>query len=124
MIDKLFYVLLSYYSRNTNHKKDTPVITVFFILIMLFFCMLLAVFHLFETFILDSQGWVPSKQFVTWSLTILATVIDYFLFVYRKRHIEIYKRYRSDSFLNSKMELLGIILYLDGFTFYINYYYQ
>ena len=102
MIDKIFYVLLSYYSRNTNHKKDTPVITVFFIFILLFFCMLLAVYHLFRTAFLDNLGLIPTKQFVTWSLTILATIIDYVLFVYKKRHVEIYKRYRSDSFLNSK----------------------
>ena len=102
MIDKLFYVLLSYYSRKTNHKIDTPMITVFFIFTFLTASLLL-VLNMVIAYVqnIERRGIVISKP-VGYLMLLISGLCTYFLFVYKKRYVTIYKTYRNHSFLNEK----------------------
>lgn len=103
MFDKLYYVILSYYSRNTDHKIDTPGITVFFIFSILFFCLA----YLLILLITDIIYYPVHQTFNFGKPTVLgigaATSLPvYLLFIRNKRYLKIYTKYRSDLFLNSK----------------------
>lgn len=103
MFDKLFYVILSYYSRNTEHKIDTPGITVFFIFSMLFFCLA----YLLILISIDIINYPVYPLLKLSKITVLgigaaSSLAVYLLFILNKRYLKIYSKYRSDSFLNSK----------------------
>jgi len=102
MIDKLFYVLLSYYSRNTNHKIDTPVITVYFI-----FTFLICSFLLLAAMILSYIQDIERKSTgiskpASYLMLVISGVTVYLLFVVNKRYLKVYNRFRGNKFLNSK----------------------
>ena len=102
MIDKLFYVLLSYYSRKTDHKIDTPMITVFFIFTFLTASLLLVLNMTFAYMQnIERRGIVISKP-IGYLMLLISALITYFSFVYKKRYVTIYKTYRSYPFLNEK----------------------
>ncbi|TKT91787.1 hypothetical protein [Dyadobacter frigoris] len=103
MLDRLYYVILSYYSRNTEHKIDTPGITVFFIFTILFYC--LAYVLILPT--IDIINYPDHAQLTIGKPTMLGILITsgalvYLLFIRNKRYLKIYTKYRSDTFLNSK----------------------
>lgn len=102
MLDKLYYVILSYYYSKTEHKKDTPVITVFFIFSLVLCCFILLVITMLNVLKNpESRNLGISKTDGYLILSICCGII-YFFFIRNKRYLKIYSRYRSDVFLNSK----------------------
>jgi hypothetical protein len=101
VIDKLFYVILSYYSRNTEHKVDTPVITVFFIFTLLLFCLQLFLVDLTKLLFIPNVARHKYSKALVWGILFLCGLCVYFFFIWQKRYLIIYDRYRSDVFLNS-----------------------
>jgi hypothetical protein len=103
MFDKIYYVVLSYYSLNTEHKIDTPGITVFFIFTILFYC--LAYVLILTTIDIINYPDYPQLNIgkpVMLGILITSGSMVYLLFVRNKRYLKIYSKYRSDPFLNSK----------------------
>ena len=113
MIDKLYYVVLSHYSRKTDHKVDTPVITVFFIFSLILCC--LSLLGITISVVLkdpESRNLGISKDEGLLILAISCGTV-YLAFVRNKRFLKIYARYRQDKFLNSKRGrwVYGCVLY-------------
>lgn len=100
MPDKLFYVVLSYYSRNTVHKIETPTITVYFIFAILFFCLYLDLFIL-GSLVIDYPKSVHRSKLLLIIVGIICTALVHFAFYRNGRYVEIYQRYRHAIFLNS-----------------------
>lgn len=123
MFDKIFYVILSYYSRNTEHKVDTPGVTVFFIFSILFFC-LAYLLILMTTFIVyyPVHQTLNFGRFTILFIGAITALTVYLLFIRNKRYLKIYSRYRSDTFLNNNTGRLVywciyILLLLSPFIF-------
>ena len=100
MSDKLFYVVLSYYSRNTNHKKDTPTITVYFIFTFLFFCLLMDVFIAGSLFVKFPKS-IQMSKFHLLILGSFCAALVYLVYYWRGRYLRIYRFHRQNEFLNS-----------------------
>lgn len=102
-MDKLFYVILSYYSRNTDHKVDTPVITVFFLFTILFFSLQLLALHLLGV---AFPSTIFERRLPGWAIILMlifSGVLVYVTFIADQRYLEIYESHRVDQFANSKM---------------------
>lgn len=102
MFDKLFYVILSYYSRNTEHKIDTPGITVFFIFSLVFCCFTLLVITVLNVLKNPESRNLGISKTDGYLILSISCGIIYFFFIRNKRYLKIYSGYRSDLFLNSK----------------------
>jgi hypothetical protein len=104
MLDKIYYVILSYYSRNTDHKIDTPGTTVFFIFSILFFC--LAYLLILVVTDIVYYPFSPKHSFgkpIVLGIGAVTSLAVYLIFIWNKRYLKIYSKYRNDPFLNSKM---------------------
>lgn len=122
MFDKLFYAILSYYSRKTEHKTDTPVITVFFIFSLVFCCFTLLVITVLTVLKNPENRNLGISKTDGYLILSISCGVVYFFFIRNKRYLKIYSRYRSDKFLNSKNGRLAywcvlIMLILSPFIF-------
>lgn len=102
-MDKMFYVILSYYSRSTNHKKDTPLITVFSLFTVMFFSLQLLVIHCFRVGFPSSVLEKRPPGWVIMLMLIFCGSLVYAAFISDNRYLEIYKSHRTDEFANSKI---------------------
>ena len=102
MLDSLYYVVLSYYSRKTIHQKDTPILTVFFIFTYLFFCLFLDMFIIGSLF-LEYPASIHRSKILLILLGALCMVIVYLSFFRNGRSLKVYKNYRRDTFLNNTL---------------------
>ena len=103
MFDKLFYVILSYYSRNTEHKIDTPGITVFFIFSILFFCLAyLLILISIDIINYPVYPLLKLSKIAVLGIGAASSLAVYLVFILNKRYLKIYSKYRSDPFLNNR----------------------
>lgn len=103
MFDKLFYVILSYYSRNTEHKIDTPGITVFFIFSILFFCLAyLLILISIDIINYPVYPLLKLSKIAVLGIGAASSLAVYLVVILNKRYLKIYSKYRSDPFLNNR----------------------
>ncbi len=102
MLGKLYYVILNHYSLKTEHKIDTPVITVFFIFSLVLCCFTLLVITVLTVLKNPESRNLGISKTDGYLMLSISCCIFYFFFIRNKRYLKIYSRYRSDMFLNSE----------------------
>ncbi|MFB5945715.1 hypothetical protein [Albibacterium profundi] len=102
MMQKLFYIVYNSYYKHGEYRNDVPLVTVWGILVVSLAS--LTVFGIFAVHaLLKPTARLPSQIKDTWMLIyIFYSVLYCVFFVFNKRYVKIYNRYKDDQFLNSK----------------------
>lgn len=122
MIDKWFYIVFNSYYKHGNFKNDHPTWTVGGIFTFAVFTIILTLTMIYG-FITGDYKTPDTKRYGTLEpspgkvMLLIGFVIIYFSFFYKKRHLQIYEKYKEDEFLNSVKAkriafLLVILVYL------------
>jgi len=114
--DFIFYVIFSYYYNHgkINEKHYPPVGKTYFIMVMLFGSFFLLLFFIIDQYTHWSKN--PTMNAYGSKIAVfIAMICTYFIFIYRKRYIYVYERFKNLPLANSKKgKLLGWVLYFIG----------
>jgi len=114
--DFIFYVIFSYYYNNgkTNKRNYPPIGQTYFIMVILFGALFMLLYILIDQITHLSKN--PTfKTYFTKALAVFTMMCVYFLFIFKRRYIYVYNKYKSQEFANSKNgKRLGWLLYFIG----------
>ncbi len=131
MLDKFFYTIYNYYYSNGNYKKgQTPGLSVFLILGIVLFFVLLATYAILTTIIYGSGNTTTPSRLSFCGAAFFSYTVIYFRFFFNKKSYRIYEMYKEDKFLNSKKAtricfaclFFAFFIYFMGTSAIINYY--
>jgi len=101
--DFIFYVVFCYYYNNgkINEKNFPPVGKAYFHIVIMLGTLIMAIDISLKHVTQQYRTSTVEKHFTT-GLTVFTLVCGYFLFLYRKRYVDIYNRFKQKPFANSK----------------------
>ena len=101
-LERIFYIIFNIYYKHGNYKNDTPAFRVFLLFLVCCFNLLLALAHLIK-FLIKGPYTSGRPLIVNIFIAVLAIAIPYYLFLYKKKYVEIYEKYKEDEFANSML---------------------
>jgi len=114
--DFIFYTVFSYYyDKGKINKKNYPPVAQTYFIFVIFFCGLIIGIYMITTFTT-----INTKNTFLWGisskiLALFSFILTYFVFFFKKRYMNIYKRFEQKHFANStRAKLLGWLLYFIG----------
>lgn len=101
-MNKLFYVIYNSYYKHGEYRNDIPLLTVWGIMVVSFVCLTILGIDVVHAF-LNPTARLPILGKNTWmSILVFYSLLYYLFFVFRKRYLEVYNRYKDAQFVNSK----------------------
>ncbi len=100
MIDKWFYIVFNSYYKHGNYKNDHPTWTVGGIFTFAVFTVIFALTMIYgfitksDLPFIDRNGYAVLEPSPSKVMLLIGFLIIYFSFFYKKRHLQIYEKYK------------------------------